>query len=197
MKVREGFTICSSRGRGGFTIVEMLVVVVLIAMIAGVGGGFYVDSYKKIVAQRAAREFYTTLKYARVAAIEKQADCKVVMDAEQQGYWLCLEVESDQPGETNENVIVRDIYSKPVQLSSGVEFEAVMIDSGAGGIFGQVGEGDEIVFGSDGRANSAIIQIGNGDDHYCVQVSGGTGRAKIFEGIAEDMETGKVDLDLQ
>ena len=42
--------------RCGFTIIEVLVVITIIALIAGVGGGFYIGTYKRMLVEKAARE---------------------------------------------------------------------------------------------------------------------------------------------
>ncbi len=55
----------------GFTIVEMLVVVVIIALIASVGGGIYVGTYKRMLVEKAARDFVLAAKYATIPAENK------------------------------------------------------------------------------------------------------------------------------
>ena len=49
----------------GFTLVEVLVVVVIIGLLGGLGGGVYIGTYKKLLVEKAARDFFLTAKYAR------------------------------------------------------------------------------------------------------------------------------------
>ncbi len=46
----------------GFTIIEVLVVITIIALIAGVGSGFYIGTYKRMLVEKAARDFFLAAK---------------------------------------------------------------------------------------------------------------------------------------
>ncbi|MHC4302711.1 MAG: pilus assembly FimT family protein, partial [Planctomycetota bacterium] len=59
LKVQSG-----TRQRG-FTIAEVLLVVLIIGLIAGSGTGLYVGTFKKLRVQRAAYDFFLTAQYAR------------------------------------------------------------------------------------------------------------------------------------
>jgi len=112
----------------GFTMAEMLLVVVLIVLIAGVGGGFTVGTYKKMLTEKAARQFLLASKYARITAIERQSMCRIELDTENNSFILTIEQLNSQTGET-EKVAVQDVFFRPVQLVGDVEFESVKIDS--------------------------------------------------------------------
>ncbi len=178
-------------------------VVVIIALIGGVGGGLYVGTYKKILVERAARDFVLTAKYARVMAIEKQKPYKLQLDAVNGGFSLTTSQWNEQT-EQFESVIVRDLYCRPVVFEGEVRFEDVRIapvgaeETFESGRTEQVeDEGQVITFSPNGSAQPAVIQIGDGKTHYAISISGATGKAKISFGTAENLAAGTVDLDAE
>ena len=67
-----------SHGRG-FTIIELLLVVSIIALMAGASGAMYFGTYKRMLVEKAAKEVLLAAKYARVIAVEKQTRYKMVL----------------------------------------------------------------------------------------------------------------------
>jgi hypothetical protein len=178
-------------------------VVVIIALIGGVGGGLYVGTYKKILVEKAARDFVLSAKYARVMAIEKQKPYKLQLDAINGGFSLTTSQWNEQ-NEQLESVIVRDLYCRPVVFEGEVVFEDVRIAPvGAEETFESgwneqaEDEGNVITFSPNGSAQPAVIQIGDGKTHYAISISGATGKAKISFGTAENLAAGTVDLDAE
>jgi prepilin-type N-terminal cleavage/methylation domain-containing protein len=184
----------------GFTIAELLMVVVIIALIGGAGGGLYLGTYKKILVERAARDFVLTAKYARIMAIEKQKPYKLNLDVVNGRFFLTTSQASEQT-EQLESVIVRDLYCRPVEFQGDVGFEDIRIALvGIEETFEseQTEEGEQIItFSPDGTAHPAVIQIGDGKTHYAITISGATGKAKITFGTAENVMAGTVDLDAE
>jgi len=190
--------------RYGFTIAEMLVVVVIIALIASVGGGIYVGTYKRMLVEKAARDFVLAAKYARIMAIEQQKPYKIKLsaadsaDSANNGFGLVID-EFNQETEQTEQVIVRDLYFKPVEFTGDVKFEGIQITPAGWEAATETDEAREIVFSPSGTADSAVIQIGDGKSHYTVSISAATGRATMYFGTAEkvkeEVKIGTIDLD--
>ncbi len=184
----------------GFTIAELLMVVVIIALIGGVGGGLYVGTYKRILVERAARDFVLTAKYARIMAIEKQKPYKLSLDVVNGRFFLTTSQWSEQT-EQLEPVIVRDLYCRPVVFEGEVGFEDIRIAPvGTEETFEseQTEEGEQVItFSPDGTVRPAVIQIGDGQTHYAIAISGATGKAKITFGTTENVTAGTIDLDAE
>ena len=52
-----------------------------------------------------------------------------------------------------------------------------------------------ITFRPDGSADAAMLQVGNGDRHFTVQISAATARATLLEGAVESYVPDQIDLD--
>ena len=181
----------------GFTLVEILVVVVIIGLLGGLGGGIYVGTYKMLLVKKAARDFFMTAKYARIMAIEKQRQYKIVLDIANNGFHLVTTQLDEENGQT-EQMIVRDSFCKPVVFEGEIMFEDIQITPMSLVTTSEEDEDEQsIVFLANGTAQTATIQIGNGRTHYTITISSATGKAKVYEGISDDVEVGVIDLDAE
>jgi len=186
------------KAQSGFTVAELLLVVVIIALLGGVGGGLYVGTYKKLLVEKAARGLVLTAKYARISAIEKQRPYEIQLDLANNGYAVTTTQYSEE-AEGTEQVVVSDNYCKPVQFEGDVVFEDVQIAptasdaETAADTDGQLA----VVFCADGSAQSVMIQVGNGKNHYTVVIDAATAKATMHFGPAEQIQVGTIDLDAQ
>ena len=192
LKVQSG-----TRQRG-FTIAEVLMVVLIIGLIAGSGTGLYVGTFKKLRVQKAAYDLLLTAQYGRITAIEQNSRCTLVLDVGNNAFWL-TRLQWDQEGEQTGEQIVRDPYCKPVQLEGGITFEDVQIAQST--VETQEDAESElqqsIVFSPDGSAQTAAVQIGNGKTSYTVSINAATGRAKLYFGTTEKVKVTSTDLDME
>ena len=92
--------------KSGFTIIEVLVVITIIALIAGVGGGFYIGTYKRMLVEKAARDFFLAAKYARIMAIERQKPYRIELDATNGGFYLITEQLNEETEQTEQTIAV-------------------------------------------------------------------------------------------
>ena len=186
------------RPRRGFTLVELLLVVAIIAMIGSLGGGMYMGSYKRLLVEKAARQFLLTAKYARVTAIEQGRPYEILLTAgeTEKGFAVTTTQWNPETG-AGETIVVRDYYCKPIALEGDVTFEAINIATLAGEETTGAESQQKITFLPSGSAESAVIQFGDGSTHYTVVIIASTGKASLHEGVAEEITTAVVDLDAQ
>ncbi len=180
----------------GFTIGEVLLVVLIIGLIASSGTGLYVGTYKKLRVQRAAYDFFLTAQYARIMAIERACRYTLQLDTSGQAFLLTT-LQADETGEQATEQIVKDPYCKPVQFEADVVFEDVQIaQSDMETDTDAENEGQQtVVFSPNGTAQTVVVQIGNGKTHYTISISAATGRAKMYYGTSENAKVTTTDLD--
>ena len=215
MSIRENpFRIahCGSRIRGGhsaqseirnpkseipgFTLIEILLVVGIITMVAGLGGGYCIGTYKRLMVEKTARQLLLMATYARIMAIEQQRPYELLLDAGNKGFLLATTEVNKQTGET-ERTIVRDYYCRPVEFEGDVKFEDVVLSTMTGESSPGADEEQKVIFLPNGSAESAVLQIGDGKSHYTVAVVAATGKATLSSGTVKEIDTVSIDLDVQ
>lgn len=178
----------------GFTLTEILLVVAIIVVVGGLGGGVYVGSYKRLLVEKAARQFLLTAKYARIAAIEQQRPYELELDEGNRGFMLTTTRWNEETGQT-ERIMVRNFYCRPVEFEGDVKFEDVRVTTLTADQTTGAEQERKILFMPSGSAQSAVVQIGDGKSHYTVAVVAATGKANLYSGEVGEIKTASVDLD--
>ncbi len=178
---------------GGFTLIELMLVVVILALLAGAMGSMGFGTWKRMSVDKAARDILLSAKYARVIAIEKQVRCKLMIDEANNSYLLTVPGTGSQ-AEGAQSVISNE-YAKPRQFGGEVKFEQIQITSQARA--DAAGSESMIVFRPDGTADTAVLQIGDGKNHCTVYIMAATGKGRIETGQAKETGLEVLDLDVQ
>jgi prepilin-type N-terminal cleavage/methylation domain-containing protein len=182
--------------RKGFTVAELLVVVVIIGLLTSAGAGLYVGTFRKLQVEKAAYDFFLTAKYARLMAVEKQNQYKMELNLTNKQFYLTT-VLWDEENAQSQQEIIKNYYCKPVQLQGDVAFEYVEVVPTGWDTESVSDELKTITFSPNGTAQSSVVQIGDGKTHYSISISPATGRAKLSFGTAENVKVGTTDLDAQ
>jgi type II secretory pathway pseudopilin PulG len=178
----------------------MLMVVAIVALLAGLGSGVYVGTFRSILVDKAARAFLATAQYARMLAIEQQQQYRIQLDVQNNGFSLVTTAWNEQTDLT-EVTPVRDYYCKPFLMDGNVRFEDVDVTPVETDMATGSEEEDEsqqsILFRPNGTAQAAVVQIGDGKKHYSISINPATGRAKILLGKVDEVKVGYTDLDTE
>jgi prepilin-type N-terminal cleavage/methylation domain-containing protein len=180
--------------RKGFTIAEMMAVVAIIALLASAGGGIYIGTYRHLCVKQAARDLLVGAKYAKVTAVERQQICRLEFSPELDGFQLTVD-EPDEQGDKTATNLVRDVYFRPVQFAGAVRVEDSDIKPTETDYGLDEDELTQILFYPDGTAQGAVVQLGDGVNHYTVSICAATGKVKVFEGLLFDAPEMTIDLD--
>lgn len=191
---RQGLEIKLSVKLRGFTLVEILLVVVIIALLSGVGMGIGVGRYKKIQLEKAARDFVLAARYARMAAIEQRIPCIIELDREGSVFAVLTYGVNTETGQTEMIPVLGSYFKKPVEFGGDVRFEEVRIAS-VGESMVVEEEEEAIVFLPNGTAEAAVVQIGDGKNHYTASICAATGKTRLYSGTADAVGSPTTDLD--
>jgi prepilin-type N-terminal cleavage/methylation domain-containing protein len=178
----------------GFTLLELIVVVMIMSILAGIGGTVYVGTFERLNLDKAASNLLLIAKYARMLAIERQDRVLMCFDLRNNEFFLIATGIDQQTGEIVEEII-KDSFCKPVTLEGKIQFEKVQITSIALDEGSDYEDYQTIIFRPDGTAQTAMIQIGDENNHYTLSVIASTGKVKLYHDVMENIEATTVDLD--
>ena len=170
--------------RSAFTIIELLVVAMIIALMAGSAFMFGFSRYKTAVVGHTARKLMLAAKYARLTAVENQIRCKLVISETEKKFFL-----------TSGQNVISNPYTKPTAMDDNVSFESVAITPNLPDTADSSDEQYIINFMPDGTADTAVMQLTNGKTNFTVTISGATAKAKVYSGEQTDIPVGVMDLD--
>ncbi len=182
--------------RWGFTLAEVLAVVLIIGLLTTAGTGLYVGTFRSMQVKKAALDFLLTARYAQIMALERQAQYTMELDMVNRAF-LVTTVRWNEANQEMSVETVSDMYCKPVQFEGEVQFEAAEVTPGAWETQEPAEELKTITFNANGTAQEAAVQIGNGKTHYTISIDAPTGRARMVFGTAENVKVTTTDLDLE
>ncbi len=179
----------------GFTLVEVLVVILIIAMAAAAFTGLARGTLESYQLKKAVQELVLAAKYAKVMAIEYQSPCTLHLDSDKKEFYLST-VTFDQNNSQVQQQIVKNGFMKPVKLPDNVTF---IITSIIQTYMPQTEIGktvnNQVVFLPNGTSDAAAIVLGNNTQQYTVTISPNSSEPLMQEGIQE-LESLSIDLDL-
>jgi prepilin-type N-terminal cleavage/methylation domain-containing protein len=193
LRIRRGRS--AESAAQGFTLTELLLVMSIIVLLGGLGGGVYVGTYKRLLVEKAARQFFLTARYARIVAVEQQRPYELqLLSGEKTGFLLTTTQVSADTGQT-EKIIVRDLCCRPVDFEGDVQFEDIRIVTMNNEQASDTDQECKIIFLPNGSSESAVVQIGDGKTHYTIAVVAASGKATLYEGTADTVKMVMIDLD--
>jgi len=179
----------------GFTLAEIMMVVVIIALITGFGGGMWAGTYRHMRIKKAARELLLAAKYANITAVDRGIPCRLELSSQNNSFDLLSYTFDEQSDETKLEPVRDTYFKKTCKFEEDVQFEFIRIGSQEELEDSGQRERRTIFFSPDGTAQDVVIQLGDGENHYTVTVNAATGKAKMYFGPAYEVTSGTIDLD--
>jgi len=156
-----------TKNEGGFTIIELMIVVAIVATLSGIAFLASKDMYANYQLRGLARQVYSDMQLARVSAIKKGEEWRVDFQTNPQGVKYILSVKG--------GVTVKDVYltgKEAVFKTAGVKACNYSDDSA---------DPDDAEFNPNGTASAGGVKLSLGHRVYRVYVSStGTGHVRIL-----------------
>jgi type II secretion system protein H len=180
----------SSTGNDGFTLVELIVVVAIIAVLAGMTVPRLLGPVERMQLRVPARHLLAMARYARDYAATRGCECRLEIDQAAGQY--ALRAASD-PNRPDEFTPLRTTEVKPGRLARSIRFGRIRISSP--GRHEQADAARCVTFRPDGRCDAAIIEITDGRRTYSLVILPDTGRPKLVTGTVAEPPDERLDLD--
>ena len=191
-KLEKLIVISINKSKKAFTLAEILVVVLIIALFTVASGGYFVKTYRAVMFKNNVKDIVTTIRFARLWSIENQQSCVFSYDVVNQKMMI---VTSDID---NGQQILKNQYVKEIKLSKQTQLTRFVIDA-----VENEGSGESanqgLTFYPDGSCNQTLIELTNGKEFFTLVITAATGNIKLYQGEFEELgiKAKSVDLDLQ
>jgi len=183
-----------SGGAGGFTVLEVLVIMTLIALASTISALHIYRSLDSVSLYGAAKKLLYTVRYARLLAVENHQSCVLHIDLEENSYYLSVQkagVPVENQDQPPPSLVVSNLYVSPTRLPEQVRFEKVQAEGSAPAEKGEV----KIHYREDGRVQAAWIQVANPERTYTILLNPFTARAELHAEKIDTLPVDTVDLD--
>lgn len=179
--------------RRGFTLIEMLAVVLIMALLATAAGGLYAGSARRRQAEQCCRKLALMMRYARMWAVENSTPCAMKLDRSKCCSYLSVRIRDESTGYYQDKTMINR-FTRPVYFPEHLPLKEVVVQP-ADGV--QTPEGSDvhaITFYPEGTADGSVIYLGDETMGYTITVSAITGRITVQQGLVAP-QTEVVDLE--
>jgi prepilin-type N-terminal cleavage/methylation domain-containing protein len=182
--------------RKGFTLIEILLVTVLIALASTIIGIRFFRNLDRTALRSAGQKLLHMSRYAQLLAGQHQQPTELHINLDKGAYWLTrLPSSSSDPEivskKTDEPQIVDNVFSQPGQLPDKVRFSRAQAADMQPVTGGEI----TIKFYTDGTAQAGLIQLSSRSKTFTVLIHPRTARAELKAGSIEEMPLDVLDLD--
>ncbi|MCC6682019.1 MAG: GspH/FimT family pseudopilin, partial [Phycisphaeraceae bacterium] len=174
----------------GFTLVEILVVIVIISVLSGMIMPQLSGQRGSAEMRSAAIQLYTAARYAHEQAVLRSNTVRLLFDTIDNSYRIQVEnPEAEDESEPFEDITTGPI--KPTKLPDSLQFGSLLIEPVQRSVTPEIA----ICFYSDGSADPAAIEITDGRRSRSLLVFPYTGRCEMIDGTTLQTPSEREDLD--
>ena len=164
----------TDRKNGGYTLIELTVVIVLIGLLMGITVPRFRYALLTDQLKGSTRKFIGIIKNLRSEAIRAQEDYTLHFDLETDRYWI----ESESMTEEKRTLVKQEAQTLP----PGIRVQDVWYRDKGKKMTGE----SRIRFSRKGYVQPAVIHIGSEDDRaFTLVINPFLGRVKVLEGYVE------------
>jgi len=152
------------RNRGGFTLIELILVTLIIVILVGISTPLFRRTYHDLQLNETAYNIARFMSYARAKAISERINTRVNFDFEIGKYWLTQASDPERPDQYGH---IKGRLGRFHSAPTGISLS---------------GQASLLEFYPNGRsADFKLIIEGRGDEERIIEVKGQTGEPAIIE----------------
>jgi len=179
----------SDTHRRGFTLIEILMVVVVIAVAMGMFVPQFVRRISATKLREAGHHLFVMARYAHEFAVTRRCTCRLLIDPKRNRFGLVYQVDPEH--RASEYVPMRRDGMRQTTLPQGVRFAEVLADS----VANQDPKEIVISFDPTGQATAAIIQLTDGHRTWSIVIEPNRGRVELVDQAINAFPHDRKDLD--
>mgnify|MGYP001494947463 CR=1 FL=1 len=147
----------------GFTLIELVVAIAIIAIMVGIGVPAFISILPEIRLKRAASNLYSDMQSAKMGAVKDNNDWAIVFDTGSDQYFIC----SGKGADDDWPAVADNVIEKTVDLTaygSGISYghgNATVAIPGGAPADDITYTDDVLVFNSRGTCNAGYVYIQN------------------------------------
>ncbi|MBN1554206.1 MAG: prepilin-type N-terminal cleavage/methylation domain-containing protein [Phycisphaerae bacterium] len=180
------------RRKKAFTLIELIVVIVLVAVLAGMVAPRLRGAGRGASLRAAAWRVFVAAQYAHDFAATRRRVCRLELDPDTGRFQLIAQ--ADPEHRPDEYKPLEGGPGRAEQLEAPLRFALVRAESSQPGENGET-NGNRVTFYPSGRSDAAIVQITDGRRTYSVLVFPSRGRCRLVEERIEQLPNDQLDLD--
>jgi len=158
--------------KDSFTLIEILLVVILLGVIAGLVIPNFSNTYTRVQLKEAANNLSFLMQYAQNQAIVKKCNFQLIFDDERSKYWIVKQVDDEELNNSDlEYRRISSRFGRMVNIAPQINVETEL---------------DHITFYPDGMIQKARVYLSDNKDRYfTVSTKEQTGYVQVFDFKAE------------